>query len=290
MKKILVLGGTRFFGKRLVQLLLDNGNNVTIATRGKTPDVFGNQVNRLIVNREDYSSLLSAVQSDEWDIVYDNICYSPQDAMNACEVFTGKVKRYIFISSLSVYDAGKERLKGEAFDPYNCPIKLGGRSDFSYKEGKQLAEAIFFQKATFPVAAVRFPIVLGEDDYTKRLHFHVEHIKNRQVIGIPNEGAKLSFIQSAEAAEFLDWLGNKALVGPINACSEGELSPREILSIIEEIVGEKAVVESKTAEKDMSPFGAEDSLYMDISKAEKSGFVFQSIMDWFPKLVGEISQ
>jgi len=40
MKKVLVMGGTRFFGKKLVQHLLDEGNEVTIATRGRTPDPY----------------------------------------------------------------------------------------------------------------------------------------------------------------------------------------------------------------------------------------------------------
>lgn len=54
MKNILILGGTRFFGKRLVELLLEEGHKVTIATRGNTPDSFGEQVDRLQIDRESY--------------------------------------------------------------------------------------------------------------------------------------------------------------------------------------------------------------------------------------------
>ena len=53
MKSALILGGTQFVGKRLVQLLIDEGVDVTIATRGKTPDSFGDRVSRLIIDRED---------------------------------------------------------------------------------------------------------------------------------------------------------------------------------------------------------------------------------------------
>ena len=52
-KNVLVLGGTRFFGKHLVNELLAQGMKVTIATRGKTPDSFGSSVERLIFDRED---------------------------------------------------------------------------------------------------------------------------------------------------------------------------------------------------------------------------------------------
>ncbi|EKN66902.1 hypothetical protein BABA_13477 [Neobacillus bataviensis LMG 21833] len=41
---------------------------------------------------------------------------------------------------------------------------MGDSTDFTYAEGKRQAEAVLFQQATFPVVAVRFPIVMGVDD------------------------------------------------------------------------------------------------------------------------------
>ena len=55
------------------------------------------------------------------------------------------------------------------FDPCNHPLEMGSRSDFNYAEGKRNAEAYYFQKSDFPVAAVRIPFVMGINDYTKRL-------------------------------------------------------------------------------------------------------------------------
>jgi len=289
LKKVLVLGGTRFFGKKLVKLLLENGHDVTIATRGKTGDSFGDKVNRLRIDREDYQSLKSAVGETNWDLVYDNICYSPKEAEEACEIFSGKVKRYILTSTLSVYEFGDEKRQEEDFNPYSYPIKIGSRSDISYGEGKRLAEAVFFQKANFPVSAVRFPIVLGLDDYTKRLHFHIQQVKDGKPLGMPNVDARLSFINSDEAASFLCWLGNQQVEGPINACSKGELSLRAILSLIEDVVGEEAIVEQHTVEECMSPFGIPEDWYMDTKKAEEAGFIFLELKDWFPALVREIS-
>ena len=288
MKKVLVLGGTRFFGKKLVQMLLENGHDVTIATRGKTEDSFGERVKRLVVDRGDFQFLKSAVGETKWDIVYDNICYSSKEAVEAGEIFSGKAKHYILTSTLSVYEFGNGRKREEDFNPYSYPITIGASKDFSYGEGKRLAEAIFFQKADFPVSAVRFPIVLGLDDYTKRLHFHIQHVMDEKPIGIPNEQAKMGYITSDEAASFLYWLGNQQIAGPINACSNGELSLHEILSIIEEHVGKKAKVEQPTADENRSPFGVPDHWYMDTKKAEDAGFVFQQLSNWFPTLVREI--
>jgi nucleoside-diphosphate-sugar epimerase len=291
MKKILVLGGTRFFGKKLVNLLLEEAD-VTIATRGKTEDSFGKRVTRLQLDREVNQSLKSAVETRDWDIIYDNICYSPQAAQDACEIFAGKVKRYIFTSTMAVYELGKGRRIEEEFEPYTHPIQLGKRSDFSYEEGKRLAESVFFQRASFPVCAVRFPIVLGTDDYTNRLKFHIDHVREGLPIEIPNlKSLKsiMSFISSDEAAKFLAWLGNQDIQGAINACSKGELSLKNILAFVEETVGKKAIIEGNSNGEHLSPFGITDSWCMNTSKAKKAGFAFKSISDWFPQLVKELA-
>ena len=66
-------------------------------------------------------------------------------------------------------------------------------------DGKVKCEAVFFKYATFPVVAVRFPIVVGVDDYTERLHFHVKHVANEEAIGFVNMDAEMSFILAEEA-------------------------------------------------------------------------------------------
>jgi nucleoside-diphosphate-sugar epimerase len=290
MRNVLVLGGTRFFGKRLVEkLLLDGDSKVTILTRGVSRDNFGDRVTRLTVDRTDADTLEQAAGDTIWDIVYDNICFSPDEADAAVRIFAGKAKRYILTSSLSVYDPQPEMLTEADFDPEHYPLQLGGKADFSYQEGKRLAEAILLQKAGFPVAAVRFPIVLGTDDYTRRLHFHIEHVRAGQPIGIPNPRAEISFIRSDEAADFLHWLGSATLTGPVNACSDGTLTIGGVISIIEEITGIPAVVQSESAESDQSPFGIEESWVMDTQKARSAGFSFLSLSGWFPELVTSLN-
>jgi uncharacterized protein YbjT (DUF2867 family) len=43
-QKILIIGGTRYFGRHFVRTALNAGAQVTIASRGLTPDPFLNQV------------------------------------------------------------------------------------------------------------------------------------------------------------------------------------------------------------------------------------------------------
>lgn len=288
MKTALVLGGTRFFGKRLVELLLEEGLDVTIATRGITSDTFGDRVNRRIIERESYESLLQGVEGSSWDVVYDNICYSPQDAWNACEVFAGKVKRYINTSSMSVYGQAAHVHTEPELDPITYPIKMGGRTDFDYGTGKILAEAVFAQHATFPVCSVRFSFVVGDDDYTRRLEFHIDRIKEGAPIGIPSIDAKINFISSDEAAALLCWLKDQSLTGPINACATGEISLAELIAMIEQEVGKTAIIESHTSDINKSPYGVEQSFFISNAKAAEAGFPFTPLKSWFPALISQL--
>ncbi|MBC1563444.1 NAD-dependent dehydratase [Listeria booriae] len=283
--KILVFGGTRFFGKKLVMRLVAAGHDVTIATRGKTADDFGDSVKRVVMNRESRENLFCLAQ-EKWNVVYDNICFSPQDALYAIAAFQDKVGKYVYTSSLSVYSARDRALVEADFDPFYYEIVTGSREDFDYGEGKRLAEAVFFQKAGFPVAAVRFPIVLGTDDYTGRLEFHVDHVLAKEEIGMPNEEAEIGFISSDEAAEFLEWIGTKSdLIGPVNAASDSVYRLDALMGLIEEATGKTALVEEVTEDNDDSPFGIEKTYYLDNSKARAAGFVFQDLHDWLPKLI-----
>lgn len=196
MKKVLVLGGTRFFGKKLVQQLIREQADVTIVTRGHTPDSFGDSVTRIHVDRTDPIGLQNALGSATFDVVYDNICYTGQQAEQAIQLFSGRTNKYLVTSSLSVYPFGEPRKKESEFDPYTYPLPESYSPKDDYAEGKRQVEAVLCQKAPFRVAAVRFPIVLGPDDYTRRLHFHIEHVKRGQPIGLPNLHAQMSFINS----------------------------------------------------------------------------------------------
>jgi nucleoside-diphosphate-sugar epimerase len=286
--KVLVLGGTKYFGKRLVDLLIKEGHELTLATRGQAPDDFGNRVARRALDRTNPASLRALAATGRWDIVYDQICYGPDEALAACEAFDGRAGRYVHTSTGSVYTTYDLR-KEEDFDPYAYPLRYGPREAFEYGEGKRLAEAVYFQKARFPVVAMRIPVVLGPDDYTERLEFHIDRVRAGKRIVVPRLAAETSFISSAETAAFLLWLGKSGVTGPINGCSDGRISMREILEVIEERVGRKAVVESSGPDEDATPFLDANSRYNDNSRARGLGFGFAAIHDWFGPLVDELA-
>ena len=83
--------------------------------------------------------------------------------------------------------------------------------------------------------------------------------------------------------------GNSCGTGPVNGCSDGKISMREILDVIEERVGKRAVVESSGPESDATPFLDANSRYNDNSRARGLGFEFATIRDWFGPLVNELA-
>lgn len=289
MRKVLVLGGTRFFGKRLVDKLIENQDEVTVATRGETGHSFGDRVKHVKVNRFDRKSMEESFQGGEWDIIYDQICFAPDDAKDACDIFDGKVKRYVLTSTLSVYTMDNKAEKTEKdFNPYTYEIKTGRKESFEYGEGKRLAEAVFFQKASFPVVAPRPPIVFGIDDYTERLHYHVRKIIYGEKIKLNHPEAKVSFVDSDDLANFLFWVGFEKFTGPVNASASDQISLGSMLELMEKKIGKSAKIEDSTGEKETSPMNFPVSIYQDVSLAIANGYTFKPLNEWFEVLVGKI--
>jgi len=287
MKNILVLGGTRFFGRKLVEQLIAEGHNVAIITRGQSGNPFGDRVEHIQADRFQTEELTKAVEGRTFDIVYDNICYSPDEAKAFCDIFNGKIGKLVFTSTLSTYEANGTPHKEEDFNPYTHDIQMGDRFAFTYGEGKRQAEAVFFKYAEFPVVAVRFPIVMGEDDYTKRLHFHVEHILNDKPMGFINMDAEMGFILASEAADFLYFVGMKNIEGPYNATAHGTISLNNLIQLIEKKTGKQAKI-SLLDDVDRSPYAIPNSWYMLTNKAEQAGFKFSHLDSWLETLVENI--
>ncbi|MBO8157053.1 MAG: NAD-dependent epimerase/dehydratase family protein [Bacillaceae bacterium] len=280
MKKALVLGGTQFFGKRLVHLLLEKGVEVTIATRGNKQDPFENQVERLKIDREKTASLKKALDGRKWDVVYDQSCFSPIEMKDTLKVLGENANKYIFTSTMAVYDYGTDRVE-EDFRPETYSFREQPRANYKgiegYQEAKRASEAVLFQQSSHPAVAVRFPIVIGEDDYTNRLKFHVERIRDGKPISILHPEARYSFISSKEAAEFLYWAGTNDVTGPINPAARGHISMQELINQIEQYTEKKAHIQAEANPGCLSPYDMGGSWTVNTEKAESLGYRFESL-------------
>ena len=277
--KVLVVGGTRYFGISLVHALQKAGHDVTIATRGRSIDTYANGVDRLILDRTSQQSIRDCLRGLHFAVTYDNINYSPTDTQNLLDYLD--TDRYILTSTSAVYEQG-ELLEERAFDPMRHKIRYGVRNDFAYDEGKRLCEAVLFQKYPISSAAVRFPVVLGENDYTKRLHQYIRAARRNEPLYIDNLEARLSFISQQEAGDFLAFLATNLVQGPINAASSGDISISELCNLISELVGGKLV---------LSPDGVPGALNgyetktLNTKKAVSAGFRFETLTSYLGELI-----
>ena len=280
MKQVLVLGGTRFFGIHLVKSLLEQGAGVTLATRGLTPDPFGSRVNRIRVDRTDPDAMKAALQGARYDVVFDDVAYCSNDVKNLLDSVSAE--RLVQVSSASVYPDRPDTPE-EEFDPFQKELVWCDRTDFDYGEGKRQAECALFQADPGQNAvAVRFPYVIGPDDYTRRLLFYVEHIRKGLPMQVDNLDARLSFISSEEAGRFLCHLGSRRETGPFNAAAQGTVSLRKIFRFVEEHTG-KSVLLSPGGEE--GPYNGCESFSLRTDRAEAAGISFSKLEDWLPGLL-----
>lgn len=283
--KILIIGGTRFFGKRFVERMISNGHEVTILTRGNSPDDFGGRVHRLRADRTNPSQLKSVIKED-YDVVVDNMLMTADEAMNIVAILEGRIGHYVMTSTLSVYDPKPGALtemdfKAEDYQP-ETSLSIGG----AYQKGKREAEHALL-KASFSTSVMRIPVIVGPDDYTERLLTHVRACKDKKRLFFPNPEAKFSYLHAQDAARALEWFCKEKPRGTFNISAPDAWSHRELMRNIE-------VITSKTFEfgdsnDTPSPFGIPDDYYADTSKAKAAGFEVAVLKDWMPDLIKKLS-
>lgn len=98
---ILVLGGGQFVGRYVVEAALERGYTVSTFSRGKTNPHLFPQAHKLIGDRR--AGELGALEQGTWDAVIDVNGYFPREVRQSTSLLKGRVGRYLFVSTVSVY-------------------------------------------------------------------------------------------------------------------------------------------------------------------------------------------
>lgn len=279
--RILVIGGTRFFGIHMVEELLAEGHDVTIATRGKAHDEYGDRVKRIVMERTSEESVKNALRGSYYDVVIDKIAYCSKDIKYVME--NVDCDKYIYMSTTSVYEPKHKNTIESDFDGLSGNFVWCDRKAFPYEQIKRQAEYALWQKyADKNWVAVRYPFAIGKDDYTKRLLFYVEHTMKSIPMNIDNPDYQMGYIRSDEAGKFMAFLVDKDVKGAINGSSKGTISIREIIEYVEKKTGTKAIID-KAGES--APYNGEQEYSINTDKAEALGFSFSALKDWIYELL-----
>ncbi|WP_030343574.1 NAD-dependent epimerase/dehydratase family protein [Streptomyces sp. NRRL S-1022] len=303
MQRICVIGGSRYFGKLLVERLHAAGHQVTVLNRGSTRPPAG--VEHLVADRDDEASLVAALGSRTFDTVVDQICYTPVQAAIAARAFAGRTRRYVMTSTIEVYDPATAALPAvpastpvpeENVDPASWSVATDlpwhdeAYLEAHYAEGKRQAEAVFTQAGGFTFASVRSAHVLGGGtrEFTGRLAHYTERIRRGEQIAVHAEALPTVFIHWAELAGLLLWASTGTeFGGPVNACSDGLLDVRDLATIVAAQAGRTPAYRVVSAGEPASPFSFDRHYAMNNTRAKELGFTFSRVEDWLPGAVAE---
>lgn len=168
---ILVLGGSRFVGRHIVEALVQAGHRVSTFTRGQTPADLPASVERLQGDRNQGTAGLTAlaVAGRTWDACVDVSGYTPRQVRASSEALKGRVKRYVFISTVSVY-AEQHRHPIRETDPLLPPASedVTEVTGETYGPLKVACEAIVQSIYGDACTVLRPQLVAGPGDYTPR--------------------------------------------------------------------------------------------------------------------------
>lgn len=287
MMKILVLGGTRFFGRKAVERLIEKGHEVTIATRGNTEHGFGDRVDHVLLDAQDGNHPgWEEIVNQKWDAVFDNVCYTKEDAKVLINKFSGITNHLYFTSSMAVYSGNKEGYQESDFDPYT--YQIDPTIEVNYGEGKRQSEQVLFTKAPFDVTAFRFPIVLDSDDYTKRLHYYIERAVNKEEISFEKPNVKVNYVKGTTAAESIVWAIENKKEGIYNISTKDAVSVRTLMDWLEEAVGEEVNINYSAENKSASPFSVSHDQYLISDKIAADGFELMKLEEWMKPLMRDL--
>ncbi|MBR0148796.1 MAG: NAD-dependent epimerase/dehydratase family protein [Lachnospiraceae bacterium] len=281
--KILVIGGTRFFGIPMVERLIRDGEDVTIATRGLAKDAFGDKVNRIKLDLNDENSVRSALHGKKYDVVIDKMGYCSNEMKWILESLY--CDRFIHMSTAGVYDLNHLLIREEEFNPTEGELIWCGRKELSYDEVKRNAERALFQIYTdVDCVSVRVPFVLGKNDYTGRLKFYVEHVLNSIPMYVDNMDEEFCVSECNEISDMIIRLVRSDYTGTINGCSAGLISIRELLNYISIKAGKKPVLEKSG---DPAPYNCTVTNSLCTEKAKELGISFRDVKSWVFDLLDE---
>lgn len=226
---VLVIGGTKYFGRGAVKQLLEAGHNVSVFSRGNARPDFWGQIEHIEGDRTVPDSLKAGLAGRRFDGVIDNLCFNREEAESVIAALRGRVGRYVVASTVSVYGEGGhargrhtvrqplteeerfavdyrylEPVSERALDNADHPWEY--RENLSpYGEGKRHTERVMLESpADWPWVVVRVPATLGPSDPSGRFAWWLSRIVDGDPILLPDGGAHAVQVgYSGDLSQFL---------------------------------------------------------------------------------------
>ena len=203
--RILMMGGTRFIGVYLTKVLVDRGHEVVLFNRGNNPaPVEG--VEQIQGDRKDASQLKEKLSGESFDAIFDNNGRELSDTQPLVEIFNGKLKHFVYVSSAGVYlpTTQMPHREGDPVDPN------------SRHKGKHHTEA-YLAESGMPWTSIRPCYIYGPQNYNDLEAWFFDRIVRDRPVPIPGKGRYITqFGHIQDLAEAMAGiLGNEKAIGKI---------------------------------------------------------------------------
>lgn len=282
--KLLVIGGTRFLGRAIVNFALAAGHEVTLFNRGQSnPDLFDSEVEALVGDRD---GGLAVLDGRSWDAVIDTCGYFPRLVRDSAEKLKDAVDHYTFISSLSVYsdnsqvgqdesspvgtieDETVEEITGETYGPLKVLCE-------------QAASQVMGEKRAL---YVRAGLIVGPHDMSDRFTYWPARVaRGGEVLAPDSPEKRVQFVDVRDLAAWTVRATEARLYGPYNATGpDGRLTMGQVLQTCRDVSGSDArftwVSEPFLLENEVGPY-VEMPLWVPTEYAGFDSFNCQKAID-----------
>jgi nucleoside-diphosphate-sugar epimerase len=244
---VLVLGGTNFIGRHIVQVLLER-HTVALLNRGTNP-LRPSRVTQLTADRTDPASIRAAVRSG-FDVVVDVSGTDPRHITSTAPILRERgVGRYVFVSSGAVYDSSTAR---QPF-PESAPAR-GDAVWGPYGTAKADCEALLRGYGFAELVILRPPYVYGPGNNEQREQFLWARMLAGQPIFVPGDGSiRIQFCPVSYLANVIARaVAGKVAAGTYNVGESAAYSLDEYIDVLAVAAGVSSP-ETRHVEDDAIP-------------------------------------
>ncbi|MEH2340035.1 NAD-dependent epimerase/dehydratase family protein [Nostoc sp.] len=204
--RILIIGGTRFIGVYLTQLLVEQGHEVVLFNRGNRPAPSLQGVGQIIGDRTDATQLKAKLSQENFDVIFDNNGRELTDTQPLAEIFQDRVQHFVYMSSAGVYLKSDQlpHVEGDPVDPK------------SRHKGKHETEA-YLTQLRLPFTSIRPTYIYGPRNYNELEGWFFDRIVRDRPIPIPGNGLHITQLGHVKdlAKALTQVLGNEQATGQI---------------------------------------------------------------------------
>ena len=215
--RVLFIGGTGIISTACTQLAAERGIDVTLLTRGQHAASLPSRVQSIGVDIEDTAAVTNVLAGQSFDAVVDWIAFEPRHIERDIEIFRGRTRQLIFISSASAYQKPVGHYLITESTPLANPFWDYARNKIACEERLMRA----YREEGFPYTVIRPSLTYGDTQITLPINSWsksftvVDRMRRGKKVIVPGDGSSLWVIthNTDFAKGLIGLLGQQQAIG-----------------------------------------------------------------------------